>query len=168
MTTPQDVSSRSGPRAMAAVRAAGVRVVVWGGLACVVLWYSGSLRGLFTPSASPRPVEPTAESELEDGLAWPHLRGPAYGGVSEETGLADSWPRGGPPLVWKREIGRGDSGLIAVGQRVAAVAGQVQVSRLPQRQGPRISVRPAGLRGVHPVVSLVAGRPRCLCSTKSC
>jgi len=103
---------------MAAVRALGVRVVVWGGLACVVLWYSGSLRGLFTPGASPRPVEPTAESEVEGGPTWPHLRGPAYCGVSKETGLADSWPRGGPPLIWKQEIGRGYSGLIAVGNRV--------------------------------------------------
>jgi len=32
--------------------------------------------------------------------------------------LADSWPTGGPPLVWKRDIGRGYSGLIAVGNRV--------------------------------------------------
>jgi outer membrane protein assembly factor BamB len=46
------------------------------------------------------------------------LRGPAYSGISEETGLADSWPSEGPPLLWKRDLGRGYSGFTAVGNRV--------------------------------------------------
>lgn len=32
--------------------------------------------------------------------AWPHLRGPACDGVSAENGLADTWPEGGPPLLF--------------------------------------------------------------------
>jgi outer membrane protein assembly factor BamB len=32
---------------------------------------------------------------------WPQWRGPNRDGVSPETGLLDSWPKGGPPLVWK-------------------------------------------------------------------
>ncbi|HLY17399.1 MAG TPA: PQQ-binding-like beta-propeller repeat protein [Bryobacteraceae bacterium] len=32
---------------------------------------------------------------------WPQWRGPNRDGISTETGLLDSWPKGGPPLVWK-------------------------------------------------------------------
>jgi outer membrane protein assembly factor BamB len=43
---------------------------------------------------------------------WPHLRGPGYDGVSAEKGLADSWPAGGPPRLWSRNLGQGFSGII--------------------------------------------------------
>jgi hypothetical protein len=43
---------------------------------------------------------------------WPHLRGPNFDGVSTETGLADTWPASGPPLLWSRELGQGHSGFI--------------------------------------------------------
>jgi len=49
---------------------------------------------------------------------WPHLRGPNYDGVSAETGLADSWPPEGPPVLWRAELGQGYSGIIAVGDRL--------------------------------------------------
>jgi outer membrane protein assembly factor BamB len=48
------------------------------------------------------------------GADWPHLRGPAYDGVSLETGLADAWPKDGPPLLWARELGQGYSGFVVV------------------------------------------------------
>ncbi len=32
---------------------------------------------------------------------WPQWRGPVRSGVSEETGLLDKWPEGGPPLAWR-------------------------------------------------------------------
>src|SRR5262245_15151290 len=31
---------------------------------------------------------------------WPQWRGPDRTGISKETGLAKSWPAGGPPKVW--------------------------------------------------------------------
>jgi outer membrane protein assembly factor BamB len=34
---------------------------------------------------------------------WPQWRGVERNGVSPETGLAKSWPAGGPPLVWKAQ-----------------------------------------------------------------
>src|SRR5262245_3364458 len=43
---------------------------------------------------------------------WPHLRGPAYNGVSAETGLADDWPAEGPPRLWSRSLGQGYSGFV--------------------------------------------------------
>jgi hypothetical protein len=49
---------------------------------------------------------------------WPHLRGPNYDGVSSETGIADTWPRGGPPRLWTRELGQGHSGFIVAEGRV--------------------------------------------------
>ena len=49
---------------------------------------------------------------------WPQWRGPAYDAVSVETGLADSWPESGPPVLWTKEIGKGYSSFIAVEDRV--------------------------------------------------
>ena len=41
---------------------------------------------------------------------WPRWRGPNRDGISSETGLLESWPKGGPPLVWKIEgLGEGYS-----------------------------------------------------------
>ncbi len=41
---------------------------------------------------------------------WPGFLGPTRDGVSPETGLLDSWPAKGPPLVWEREVGEGYAG----------------------------------------------------------
>ena len=39
---------------------------------------------------------------------WPQWRGPRRDAVSTETGLLDSWPEGGPKLLWKSTgLGRG-------------------------------------------------------------
>ena len=112
------VPSNGRRRRFATVRAIGLRGIVWGGLICAVLVYSGNLRWPMWRSAPSEPAEQTPEPETPAGPAWPHLRGPAYSGVSEETGLADRWPTGGPTLVWKREIGRGYSGVTAAGNRL--------------------------------------------------
>ncbi len=52
----------------------------------------------------------------EDGLVpspepgWPQWRGRRRDGVSRETGLLPSWPRGGPKRLWKASgLGRGYS-----------------------------------------------------------
>ncbi len=39
---------------------------------------------------------------------WPQWRGPHRDGISAETGRLDSWPKGGPPLLWKTQgLGEG-------------------------------------------------------------
>jgi outer membrane protein assembly factor BamB len=38
---------------------------------------------------------------------WPHYRGPNYDGISSETGWTTNWPKDGPKLLWKHEIGIG-------------------------------------------------------------
>jgi outer membrane protein assembly factor BamB len=50
---------------------------------------------------------------------WPQWRGPRRDGISVETGLLQSWPEGGPSLLWEVSgIGRGYSSPIVVGDRV--------------------------------------------------
>lgn len=50
---------------------------------------------------------------------WPQWRGPGRDGISSETGLLDSWPAGGPPLVWKTQgLGEGYSPFSVVGDRL--------------------------------------------------
>ncbi len=47
---------------------------------------------------------------------WPQWRGPNRDGISPETGLLDSWPKGGPPLLWKVQgLGEGYAGAAISG-----------------------------------------------------
>ncbi len=50
---------------------------------------------------------------------WPQWRGPHRDGISPETGLLQSWPDGGPKLLWQVSgIGQGYSSPIVVADRV--------------------------------------------------
>ena len=50
---------------------------------------------------------------------WPQWRGPNRDGVSAEKGLLKSWPKGGPPLAWKVDLGGfGYSVPVVVGDRL--------------------------------------------------
>jgi outer membrane protein assembly factor BamB len=48
---------------------------------------------------------------------WPQILGPSRNGVAVGETLAAAWPRGGPPTLWQREVGRGFAG-VAVSQKV--------------------------------------------------
>jgi len=53
------------------------------------------------------------------GPEWPGWRGPARDAMSRETGLASSWPAGGPPLLWKATgMGVGFSSVAIVDGRI--------------------------------------------------
>ena len=43
------------------------------------------------------------------GDDWPQFLGPKANGTSAEKGLIDTFPEGGPPLVWEKDIGTGYS-----------------------------------------------------------
>ena len=43
---------------------------------------------------------------------WPQFLGPNRNGISQETGLIDRWPAGGPKEVWRVSGGVGMSGLV--------------------------------------------------------
>jgi outer membrane protein assembly factor BamB len=49
---------------------------------------------------------------------WPQFLGPNRDGVSPETGLVQTWPAQGPPLVWDKKVGEGFSGPVVAGQRL--------------------------------------------------
>ena len=42
---------------------------------------------------------------------WPQILGPDRNGVATDETLATRWPTDGPPLLWKRTIGRGYAGV---------------------------------------------------------
>ena len=49
---------------------------------------------------------------------WPQFRGPNRDGVSDETGLLESWPDGGPRELWRVALGEGFSGISVVDGRI--------------------------------------------------
>jgi outer membrane protein assembly factor BamB len=50
---------------------------------------------------------------------WPQFRGPRRDGISDDRGLLQSWPEGGPKLLWSaRGAGRGFSSPIIADGRV--------------------------------------------------
>jgi outer membrane protein assembly factor BamB len=50
---------------------------------------------------------------------WPQWRGPRRDGICRETGLLQSWPAGGPKLLWKTQgLGRGYAAPILTGGRL--------------------------------------------------
>ena len=49
---------------------------------------------------------------------WPQWRGVTHDAISDEVGLAELWPESGPPVLWTKEIGKGYSSFIAVGDRI--------------------------------------------------
>ena len=52
------------------------------------------------------------------GADGPQYRGPNRDGVSTETGLLQTWPAGGPPLLWTyTAAGVGYAGPAVVGDR---------------------------------------------------
>ena len=113
-----EVNSRNGDAARPSgsiVRAVMARVLVYGGTLLVVALYLVDFRSLGRREAS---VEQRQAESATTVPGWPHLRGPHYDAHCDETGLADSWPAEGPPVLWFREIGAGYSGVIAVGDRV--------------------------------------------------
>jgi len=67
----------------------------------------------------------TCAATADDGLIaspeadWPQWRGPRRDGISDEKGLQQSWPEGGPELLWKTDgLGKGWSSPIIVGDRM--------------------------------------------------
>lgn len=96
------------------LRKIAARTLVYAGLCLIVIFALVDLGGpnLRAPAGAVAPM-------VKDSTpGWPQLRGPRYDARSDETGLADAWPAGGPPVLWMTEIGAGYSGLIAKDGRV--------------------------------------------------
>jgi outer membrane protein assembly factor BamB len=85
---------------------------------------------LLLPSAvlSQNRDEPARESTLVSSPepGWPQWRGPRRDAISSETGLLQSWPEGGPKLIWSSSgLGTGYSSPIIVGDRIF-ITGDIQ------------------------------------------
>lgn len=52
------------------------------------------------------------------GADWPQHLGPKRDSHSPETGLARTWPKDGPPVVWKMDTGTGWAGPVVAEQQV--------------------------------------------------
>lgn len=49
---------------------------------------------------------------------WPQLLGPARNGVSGATNLAATWPKDGPRVLWRKDVGQGFSGPVCASNKV--------------------------------------------------
>src|SRR5688572_20741869 len=49
---------------------------------------------------------------------WPQFLGPTRDGHSAETGLNWNWPKDGPPVAWKMNVGSGWAGPVVSGDRL--------------------------------------------------
>jgi outer membrane protein assembly factor BamB len=49
---------------------------------------------------------------------WPQYLGPNRDGHSPETGLNWNWPKDGPPVAWKIDVGSGWAGPVVAGDRL--------------------------------------------------
>jgi outer membrane protein assembly factor BamB len=75
------------------------------------------------------------------GADWPGFLGPARNGKSRERGLPDSWPAGGPRLVWQTPIGVGYSAPAICDGRLfqfARVGDQARLTCLNAETGARL------------------------------
>ena len=60
-----------------------------------------------------------------DAADWPQWRGPNRDGVSTETGLLKEWPKGGPKLAWKANLGGvGYGSPVIVGDKLFITAAE--------------------------------------------
>lgn len=74
--------------------------------------------GSYSQSAIPKVEVSSAGGSPETmrtGEDWPVFLGPRGDGVSGETGLLDSFPKSGPPVLWKKRIGTGYSAPSVLG-----------------------------------------------------
>ncbi len=65
---------------------------------------------------APRPQSQPGTLVASKEAGWPQWRGPRRDGISDEKGLLQAWPEGGPKLVWKiGGLGQGWSCPIVTG-----------------------------------------------------
>ena len=52
---------------------------------------------------------------------WQFFRGPHQNGISQESGWQTRWPKSGPKIPWRRDLGIGASSTVVVGNRVVSM-----------------------------------------------
>jgi len=67
---------------------------------------------------------------------WPQWRGPGRDGISKEKGLLQSWPKGGPKLLWQaKDVGEGYSTPSVVGDRLYVLSNKGLNDEFVQARG---------------------------------
>jgi outer membrane protein assembly factor BamB len=69
-------------------------------------------------AAVPAVSSPASLTSTRPGEDWPRFLGPRDTGVSGETGLLNTWPEAGPPMLWNRPLGEGYAAPSVRGERV--------------------------------------------------
>jgi outer membrane protein assembly factor BamB len=62
--------------------------------------------------AKPAPGKPAVPPKPAAGVAWTQWGGPQRNFHTEASGIKDTWPASGPPVVWKRPLGEGYSSAV--------------------------------------------------------
>ena len=90
-------------------------------------------------------AQPTAVPAGED---WPQWRGPNRDGISRETGLLQSWPEGGPRLVFRADgLGAGYSTVSVADGRIhtlGMLSGREWIITLDAQTGAQLWATPHG------------------------
>ena len=60
----------------------------------------------------------SGSAQQKNAAAWPQWGGPARNFIVEAKGLADTWPDGGPRVIWSRPLGTGHSAIVAADGRL--------------------------------------------------
>ncbi len=106
------------------------------GLFGLVLLEGGSDRANAQPPAAQKTGAATPEAMLAG--EWPQFLGPQRNGLSSEPNLLETWPEGGPKVVWRVPGGVGMSGIAISRGRVLTLVqreGQQWVVALNSRTG---------------------------------
>jgi len=63
-------------------------------------------------------AETTVSQDATKTCDWPQFRGPDRNSISNERGWISAWPKEGPPVAWKRDLGCGFSCPAVAGNRL--------------------------------------------------
>src|SRR5712671_5069487 len=74
------------------------------------------------------------------GADWTQRGGPTRNFMSDATGLASSWPQGGPNKLWSRALGEGHSSILVEGGRLYTMYRPVSVLSLVRRSQEEVVV----------------------------
>jgi outer membrane protein assembly factor BamB len=76
--------------------------------------------GAAAPAVDAGQAAPDADrGQAAPGIGrWLQWGGPRGDFTVPVTGLADAWPEEGPPELWRRELGEGDSAIVVDGERL--------------------------------------------------
>ena len=61
---------------------------------------------------------------------WPFFRGPHFDGTSHESDWVSAWPRSGPKIAWRKQLGLGVSSFAVVGDRALTMSQQGDVDTI--------------------------------------